>query len=62
MTTLEHARHVIRRRGYAPHYTPTNVARFQPEMHEYMCEVLNVNFFFYTPEMRPFDTSPSDTG
>lgn len=42
MTTLDHAHHIIRRRGYAPHYTPTNVAKFQPEMHESMCEVLNV--------------------
>jgi cytochrome P450 len=42
MTTLDHAHHIIRRRGYAPHYTPTNVAKLQPEMHESMCEVLNV--------------------
>ncbi|EKM79809.1 hypothetical protein AGABI1DRAFT_72452 [Agaricus bisporus var. burnettii JB137-S8] len=42
MTTLDHAHHIIRRRGYAPHYTPTNVAKFQPEMHESMCEVLNI--------------------
>ncbi|KAJ3570031.1 hypothetical protein NP233_g4668 [Leucocoprinus birnbaumii] len=42
MTTLDHAHHIIRRRGYAPHYTPANVAQFQPEMHESMCEVLNV--------------------
>ncbi|KAF9443296.1 cytochrome P450 [Macrolepiota fuliginosa MF-IS2] len=42
MTTLNHAHHIIRRRGYAPHYTPANVAKFQPEMHESMCEVLNV--------------------
>ncbi|KXN88975.1 hypothetical protein AN958_06437 [Leucoagaricus sp. SymC.cos] len=42
MTTLDHAHHIIRRRGYAPHYTPASVAKFQPEMHESMCEVLNV--------------------
>lgn len=47
MTTLEHTPHVIRRRGWAPHYTPANVAKFQPEMHESMCEVLNVNIFFH---------------
>ncbi|KAF5364054.1 hypothetical protein D9756_000128 [Leucocoprinus leucothites] len=42
MTTLDHAHHLTRRRGYAPHYTPANVAKFQPEMHESMCEVLSV--------------------
>lgn len=45
MTTLDHAHHIIRRRGYAPHYTPANVAKFQPEMHEFMCEVLNVRLY-----------------
>ncbi|KAF9463724.1 cytochrome P450 [Collybia nuda] len=41
MTTLEHAGHSIRRKGYAPHYTPTNVSRFQPEMHEVTLELVN---------------------
>jgi len=43
MTTLDHAHHIIRRRAYAPHYTSANVAKFQPEIHELMCEVLNVS-------------------
>ncbi|ESK91848.1 cytochrome p450 [Moniliophthora roreri MCA 2997] len=41
MTTLEHAPHSMRRKGYAPHYTPTNLARFQPEMHEPTLELIN---------------------
>ncbi|KAF5369696.1 hypothetical protein D9615_010147 [Tricholomella constricta] len=40
MTTLEHAPHSIRRKGYAPHYTPSNVAQFQPEMHEVTLELV----------------------
>lgn len=44
MTTLEHASHSIRRKGYAPHYTPSNVAKFQPEMHEAAVELINVIF------------------
>jgi len=43
MTTLDHAHHIIRKRAYAPHYTAANVAKFQLEMHESMCQVLNVN-------------------
>ncbi|KAG5642970.1 hypothetical protein DXG03_001818 [Asterophora parasitica] len=40
MTTLEHAPHSIRRKGYAPHYTPSNVAQFQSEMHEVTLELV----------------------
>ncbi|KAG6868113.1 hypothetical protein C0993_007491 [Termitomyces sp. T159_Od127] len=40
MTTLEHAAHSMRRKGYAPHYTPSNVAQFQPEMHEATLELV----------------------
>ncbi|KAG7091834.1 hypothetical protein E1B28_008239 [Marasmius oreades] len=41
MTTLEHAPHSMRRKGYAPHYNPVNLARFQPEMHEPTLELVN---------------------
>ncbi|GLB34339.1 putative cytochrome P450 [Lyophyllum shimeji] len=41
MTTLEHAAHSIRRKGYAPHYTLSNIAQFQPEMHEVTLELVN---------------------
>ncbi|KAG6888517.1 hypothetical protein C0995_007760 [Termitomyces sp. Mi166 len=42
MTTLEHAAHSMRRKGYAPHYTPSNIAQFQPEMHEATLELVKV--------------------
>ncbi|TFK33197.1 cytochrome P450 11B1 [Crucibulum laeve] len=41
MTTLEHAEHAIRRKAYASHYTPSNVAKFQPEIHEVMAGLLD---------------------
>ncbi|KAF5358595.1 hypothetical protein D9758_007733 [Tetrapyrgos nigripes] len=41
MTTLEHAPHSMRRKGYAPHYNPTNLAQFQPEMHEPTLELIS---------------------
>jgi len=47
MTTLEHAPHSVRRKGYAPHYTPTNIARFQPEMHEVTLELVSVRVRVY---------------
>lgn len=46
MTTLEHTPHSVRRKGYAPHYVPANLAKFQPEMHEPMLELVNVKFYF----------------
>ncbi|KAF6751527.1 cytochrome P450 [Ephemerocybe angulata] len=42
MTTLDHASHSIRRKSYMPHYTPNNVAKFQPEMHETTLELTAV--------------------
>ncbi|KAF8727752.1 hypothetical protein AX14_007059 [Amanita brunnescens Koide BX004] len=41
MTTLEHSRHAIRRKGYAPHYTLNNLSQFQPEFHEATYELVN---------------------
>ncbi|KAJ3506033.1 hypothetical protein NLJ89_g7099 [Agrocybe chaxingu] len=41
MTTLDHASHTIRRKSYAPHYTQSSVAQFQPEMQEYTFELIN---------------------
>ncbi|PSS08855.1 hypothetical protein PHLCEN_2v3470 [Hermanssonia centrifuga] len=35
MTTLPHAQHAIRRKSYAPHYTPSNLALFQPELQDF---------------------------
>ncbi|KAJ6625221.1 cytochrome P450 [Mycena sp. CBHHK59/15] len=34
MTTLPHAQHSIRRKAYASHYTPSNLAKLQPEIGE----------------------------
>jgi len=42
MTTLDHASHVIRRKAYASHYTTSNVALFQPEMHHATLELVKV--------------------
>jgi len=42
MTTLPHASHAFRKRGYAPHYTPANLAQFQPDMHQSALELINV--------------------
>ncbi|KIY46145.1 cytochrome P450 [Fistulina hepatica ATCC 64428] len=42
MSTLEHAPHAMRRKGYAPHYTPTNLAQFQPEMHDFVRELVHI--------------------
>ena len=42
MTTLEHASHAVRRKGYAPHYTMANLALFQPQIHDFTMELINV--------------------
>lgn len=34
MTTLPHAEHASRKKSYAPHYIPANLALFQPELHD----------------------------
>ncbi|KAG8860571.1 hypothetical protein FRB96_003825 [Tulasnella sp. 330] len=36
MTTLEIAPHAVRKRAYAPHYVPANLALYQPELHEFV--------------------------
>lgn len=42
MTTLEHNPHLLRKRGYASHYNPANLALFQPEIHSYVNELVSV--------------------
>jgi len=42
MTTLGHATHSIRRKGFALHYTPANIAHFEPEVHKVTLELVNV--------------------
>ncbi|KAG8995785.1 hypothetical protein FRB93_001067 [Tulasnella sp. JGI-2019a] len=41
MTILEPALHAVRRRAYAPHYTPTNLSLYQPEIHEFVNVLLD---------------------
>ncbi|EMD40318.1 hypothetical protein CERSUDRAFT_148236 [Gelatoporia subvermispora B] len=35
MTTLPHADHAVRRKAWAPHYTPSNLALFQTEINDF---------------------------
>ncbi|KAH9002282.1 cytochrome P450 [Lactarius hatsudake] len=42
MTTLPHTSHVFRKKGYAPHYIPTNLAQFQPDIHHSTLELVNI--------------------
>ncbi|KAH9179522.1 cytochrome P450 [Lactarius sanguifluus] len=42
MTTLPHTSHVFRKKGYAPHYIPTNLAQFQPDIHHSALELVNI--------------------
>ncbi|TDL30161.1 cytochrome P450 [Rickenella mellea] len=41
MTRLEHSVHATIRRGYAPHYTSSNLALFQSEMHQFTLQLIN---------------------
>ena len=42
MTTLPHASHAFRKKGYALHYTPPSLVQFQPEIHQSALELVNV--------------------
>lgn len=42
MTTLDHAGHALRRKGYAPHYVAPNLALFYPQACEYTMGLLVV--------------------
>ena len=44
MTTLPHSQHLLRKRGYTPHYVPTHINLFQPELHDSTCELVEVRF------------------
>lgn len=43
MTTLEHGFHAVKKKGYAPHYIPANLALFQPEIHTIMLKLVDVS-------------------
>ncbi|KAI0036319.1 cytochrome P450 [Vararia minispora EC-137] len=42
MTSLPHAEHAPRRRAFAPHYTPSNIALFQPDIHKSVLELVEI--------------------
>ena len=42
MTTLDHIGHSVRRKGYAQHYIPANLALFQMEAHDHVLELVTV--------------------
>ncbi|KAG9009668.1 hypothetical protein FRB94_011673 [Tulasnella sp. JGI-2019a] len=41
MTVLEPGPHAVRKRAYAPHYVPANLALYQPEIHEFVNVLLD---------------------
>lgn len=43
MTTLPHAEHSVRKKAYSPHYTPANLALFQPELHDLVVKLSDVS-------------------
>lgn len=40
MTTVDPLVHALRRRGFAPHYAPTNLVSFQSDMHDSMVRII----------------------
>jgi hypothetical protein len=55
MTTLPHASHVFRKKGYAPHYTPASLAQFQQDIHQTVLELVNVRHAQYFLSRSQFD-------
>lgn len=51
MTTLPNAQHAVRRKAYAPHYTPNNLILFQSDLHDYSLKLVDVRVVF--PVCRP---------
>ncbi|KAJ7108351.1 cytochrome P450 [Mycena crocata] len=54
MTTLPHAQHSIRRKAYASHYTPSNLAKLQPEIGEATGQMIDT--LHGLPAATPLDT------
>ncbi|KZV75341.1 cytochrome P450 [Peniophora sp. CONT] len=42
MTCLDHSEHAMRKKGYVPHYASANIALFQPELHQYTVDLVEV--------------------
>lgn len=43
MTSLPHNEHAIRRKAFAPHYVPSNLALFQPEIQNFATKLTEVS-------------------
>ncbi|KAJ7450853.1 cytochrome P450 [Mycena latifolia] len=54
MTTLPHAQYSIRRKAYASHYTPSNLAKLQPEIAEATGQMIDT--LHGLPAHTPLDT------
>ncbi|KAJ7021163.1 cytochrome P450 [Mycena alexandri] len=54
MTTLPHAQHSIRRKAYASHYTPSNLAKLQPEIGDATGQMIDT--LHGLPAHTPLDT------
>ncbi|KAJ7766378.1 cytochrome P450 [Mycena maculata] len=54
MTTLPHAQYSIRRKAYASHYTPSNLAKLQPEIGEATIQMIDT--LHALPAQTPLDT------
>ncbi|KAJ6453562.1 cytochrome P450 [Mycena sanguinolenta] len=54
MTTLPNAQHSVRRKAYASHYTPSNLAKFQPEFAEATGKMIDT--LHGLPAHTPLDT------
>ena len=46
MTSLPHNEHAIRRKASAPHYVPSNLALFQPEIQNFATKLTEVSTLF----------------
>ncbi|KAJ7710592.1 hypothetical protein B0H17DRAFT_1190306 [Mycena rosella] len=51
--TLPHAQHSIRRKAYASHYTPSNLAKLQPEIAEATGQMIDGRCRFFTLPSTP---------
>lgn len=51
MTTLPHSQHLVRKRGYLPHYVPAHINLFQPDVHDSTCELVEVPFPLQPPPL-----------
>ena len=43
MTTLPHSEHTARRKAYSPHYNPSHLIQFEPEVKDSVIKVVNVS-------------------